>query len=76
MPGLAQVGKPAREVSENLLTLHAAVEDGSASTSLPAFVRKELDGDARAALLSRGFARVSGQTPGCGESRLVAFFYR
>ncbi len=62
-----------RVVRENLLTLYAAVEDGGAGASLPAFVRKELDGYVACGLLSRGFARVLCSTPGCGESRLVAF---
>ena len=62
-----------RVVRESLLTLYAAVEDGGTGASLPAFVRKELDGYVACGLLSRGFARVLCSTPGCGESRLVAF---
>jgi hypothetical protein len=58
---------------ENILALYAVVQDGSAGTTLPAFVRKELDGYVACGLLSLGFARVLCQTPGCGESRLVAF---
>jgi hypothetical protein len=62
-----------RVVRENLLTLYEAVEEGFAGASLPAFVRKELDGFVGCGLLCRGFARVLCGTPGCGGSRLVAF---
>ncbi len=56
---------------DNLATLYAAVDEGALSITLPAFVRKELDGYLACGLLCRGFARLKCEA--CRESRLVAF---
>ncbi len=58
-------------VRDNLATLYAAVDEGALSITLPAFVRKELDGFLDCGLLCRGFARLKCEH--CNESRLVAF---
>ena len=58
-------------VRDNLATLYAAVDEGALSITLPAFVRKELDGYLDCGLLCRGFARLKCEH--CNESRLVAF---
>jgi Transposase zinc-binding domain/Putative transposase len=58
-------------VRDNLATLYGAVEDGALAISLPAFVRKELDGYLECGMLCRGFARL--RCDGCEETRLVAF---
>src|ERR1019366_5335590 len=56
-------------VRDNVETLYAAMEDSG--RTLPAFVRKELDGYLDCGLLCRGFAHLVCQ--GCDERRLVAF---
>jgi Transposase zinc-binding domain/Putative transposase len=58
-------------VRDNLATLYGAVEDGALPISLPAFVRKELDGYLECGMLCRGFARL--RCDGCEETRIVAF---
>jgi hypothetical protein len=58
-------------VRDNLATLYGAVEDGALPISLPAFVRKELDGYLGCGMLCRGFARL--RCDGCEETRIVAF---
>src|SRR5258708_5381928 len=60
-----------RVVRENLKTLYAATEDGEAGATLPAFVRKELEGYPDRGLRCRGFAVLACST--CHERRLVAF---
>jgi Transposase zinc-binding domain/Putative transposase len=58
-------------VRDNLATLYGAVADGALPISLPAFVRKELDGYLECGMLCRGFARL--RCDGCEETRIVAF---
>jgi Transposase zinc-binding domain len=58
-------------VRDNLATLYGAVEDDALPISLPAFVRKELDGYLECGMLCRGFARL--RCDGCEETRIVAF---
>jgi hypothetical protein len=58
-------------VRDNLETLYGAVDEGAIPVTLPAFVRKELEGYLDCGLLCRGFSRL--KCEGCGESRLVAF---
>src|SRR5262249_54329324 len=60
-----------RVVRENLMTLYAATDDGDAGATLPAFVRKELEGYLDCGSLCRGFAVLACTT--CHERRLVAF---
>jgi hypothetical protein len=59
-----------RVVRENLMTLYAATDDGGTGATLPAFVRKELEGYLDCGLLCRGFAVLACTT--CHERRLVA----
>jgi hypothetical protein len=59
-------------VRDNLATLYGAVEDGALPISLPAFVRKELDGYLECGMLCRGFARL--RCDRCEETRIVAFY--
>ncbi|MFC1641677.1 transposase zinc-binding domain-containing protein, partial [Myxococcota bacterium] len=57
-------------VRDNLQTLYAAVEEGSASP-LPEFVRREFEQFLDCGLLCRGFALF--ECEDCSERRLVAF---
>ena len=58
-----------RVVRENLKTLYAALDEEG--TTLPAFVRNELDGYAGCGVLTRGFRML--RCDGCRETQLVAF---
>ena len=46
-------------VRDNIETLYRAVDEGAVPITLPAFVRKELEGYLDCGLLCRGFARVA-----------------
>ncbi|MFC1642924.1 transposase zinc-binding domain-containing protein [Myxococcota bacterium] len=64
-----ELGTLHQVVRENLLTLYAAVEEGSASP-LPEFVRREFEQFLDCGLLCRGFALF--ECEDCSERRLVA----
>jgi len=57
-------------VRENLETLYVAVDAGE-GTTLPAFVKKELEGYLDCGILAKGFAHLKCES--CGEHRLVAW---
>lgn len=59
-------------VRDNIETLYAAL--GESGSTLPKFVREELEGYLDCGLLCRGFARLFCE--GCNEHRLVAFSCR
>jgi hypothetical protein len=67
-----EAGSLHQVVRENLRSLYAAAELGFA-TSLPLFVRDELEGYLACGLLCRGFALLACTSADCSERKLVAF---